>query len=266
MTTTTQDELIVADDGGARWITLNRPGSRNALTVELWGRLVAAVEDAAANPDVRAVAIAGAGGAFCSGLDLKAAAAGAIGSPADLEENFRRRVHGTIRAIRACPKPVVAVVDGPAVGWGCDLALACDLRLCSDGARFGQIFVKRGLMPDGGGTFFLPRIVGLGRALELMYTGDLIDAACAHRIGLANQVVPAVGFEAAAAEYLARLAAGAPLVHAEIKRSVYDALDKGLEAALDRELAGQLRLLGSRDFAEGIAAFLEKRPPVFRGE
>lgn len=260
------NELTVRDEGPVRWITLHRPESKNGLTPAVNAKIIEALEDAARQREVRVVALFGAGGAFCSGLDLKAAADIGRDSAEDNETRMRRFFHGLIRAVVALPKPTVALVDGPAVGFGCDLALACDLRFCSERARFGEIFVKRGLMPDGGGTFFLPRIVGLGRALELMYTGDLIDAACAHRIGLANQVVPAVGFEAAAAEYLARLAAGAPLVHAEIKRSVYDALDKGLEAALDRELAGQLRLLGSRDFAEGIAAFLEKRPPVFRGE
>ncbi len=138
----------------------------------------------------RVVVLTGAGGAFSSGLDLRVAAEEGM-DPATIEGRMRTHFHGLIRAVRACPLPTVAVVDGPAAGFGCDLALACDLRLVSDRARFGEIFVKRGLMPDGGGTWMLPRLIGLGRALELMLTGELVDAAEAHRIGLANRVYPA---------------------------------------------------------------------------
>jgi enoyl-CoA hydratase/carnithine racemase len=160
---------------------------------------------------------------------------------------------------------VVAVVDGAAVGYGIDLALACDLRFCSDRARFGEVFIRRGLMPDGGGTFHLARIVGLGRAMELMLTGDVIDAAEAHRIGLANRVVPAAELEGAARDYLDRLAGGAPLVMAAVKQYAYAALSADLDAALENEVRGQLKLLRSEDFFEGVAAFLGKRAPAFKG-
>ncbi|HEY3587783.1 MAG TPA: enoyl-CoA hydratase-related protein, partial [Myxococcaceae bacterium] len=174
--------------------------------------------------------------------------------------------HGLIRAIRACPLPTVAVVDGPAAGFGCDLALACDLRLISDRARFGEIFVKRGLMPDGGGTWMLPRLIGLGRALELMLTGDLVEAVEAHRIGLANRIFPAQQLEPAAWDFARTLAAGPPLVHRAVKAAVVAAAQSTLDEALEGEVRGQLKLLASADFQEGIVAFLEKRQPSFKGE
>ena len=253
------------DDGRVRWIVLDRPESRNGLTVEVNAAIIAALEAASGDEAVRVIALFGAGGAFCSGLDLKAAVASAGGGGGAVEENMRRFFHGLIRAVRACPKPVVAVVDGAAVGYGIDLALACDLRFCSDRARFGEVFIRRGLMPDGGGTFHLARIVGLGRAMELMLTGEVIDAAEAHRIGLANRVVPAADLEAAARNYLANLAGGAPLVMKAVKQHVYAGLSADLDAALENEVRGQLSLLQSQDFFEGVAAFLQKRPPDFKG-
>jgi 2-(1,2-epoxy-1,2-dihydrophenyl)acetyl-CoA isomerase len=258
-------EVQVRDEEAVRWIVLHRPESKNGLTIETNEKIIAALRAAAEDATVRVVAIYGAGGSFCSGLDLRQAAS-AGGSPSDVEHRGRTYFHGMIRAVAACPKPVVALVDGHAVGFGCDLALVCDLRFCSDRAKFGEIFVRRGLMPDGGGTFSLPRIVGAGRALEMMLTGDIVEAEEALRIGLANRVVPADGFEAAARAYLAKLAAGAPLVHQAVKRCVQAAATSNLDAALDAELTNQLRLLQSKDFFEGIAAFFQKRPPQFKGE
>jgi 2-(1,2-epoxy-1,2-dihydrophenyl)acetyl-CoA isomerase len=256
-------DVSTRDAGAVRWVVLSRPQSKNGLTVEVNQALIAAIETAAADPAVRVIALYGAGGAFCSGLDLKAAIQG--GAVQDPEERLRKWFHGLIRAVRKSAKPVVAVVDGVAVGYGCDLALACDLRFCSDRARFGEIFVKRGLMPDGGSTFHLARMIGLGRAMELMLTGDVIDAAEAHRLGIANRVVPAAELEAAAADYLGRLAAGPPLVHEAVKAYVYGALTSDLDAALENEVQGQMKLLRSLDFVEGLTAFLEKRDPKFSG-
>jgi 2-(1,2-epoxy-1,2-dihydrophenyl)acetyl-CoA isomerase len=261
-----EQEVRISDEGAVRWITLDRPESKNGLTVEINARIIEALRVAGQDPAVRVVALAGAGGAFCSGLDLKAAAALGSTGAAENEARMRTYFHGMIRAVRACPHPVVAVIDGAAAGYGCDLALAADLRFCSDRARFGQIFVKRGLMPDGGGTFHLARIIGLGRALELMLTGDMVDAAEAYRIGLANRVVPVAEFDATARAYLAKIAAGPPLVHRNVKAYVYTALEGTLDAALENELRGQLRLLQSSDFLEGITAFFQKRDPKFKGE
>jgi 2-(1,2-epoxy-1,2-dihydrophenyl)acetyl-CoA isomerase len=149
---------------------------------------------------------------------------------------------------------------------GCDLALACDLRLLSDRARFGEVFVRRGLMPDGGGTFTLPRLVGLGRALELMYSGEIIEAEEAARIGLGNRIFPAEEFEASVWEFARRLASGPPIAFRHIKSSVYASLAGDLDAALEREVAGQMECISSNDFFEGVAAFLGKREPEFTGK
>ncbi len=164
--------------------------------------------------------------------------------------------------MRRLDKPVVAVVDGPAVGFGLDLALACDVRVATPRGRFGAVFVRRGLMPDGGGTFSLPRLIGLGRALDLLLTGDVIDDQEALRIGLVSRLV---ADEAAGLDFAQRLAAGPPLVLRHIKRAVYAGLGGTLEQSLEIEGRGQLELLQSQDFAEGLMAFFQKREPQFKG-
>ena len=259
----TQD-VQVTDRDAVRWIEIRRPETRNALTLEVNLRLIEAL-GGVAEAGARAVVLAGHGGHFCSGLDLKDAMRRGPMSPADLEKGMRENFHGLIRAVRAVDAPVIAAVDGAAAGFGCDLALACDLRLVSDRARFGEVFVRRGLMPDGGGTFSLPRLVGVGRALEIMLTGDLVEAPEAVRIGLANRLSPVDGFEEAVWQFAATLAKGPPLVHRLVKRAVYDGLGGDFEAALEREAAGQFQCLQSADFMEGVAAFLQKREPRFSG-
>jgi enoyl-CoA hydratase/carnithine racemase len=256
--------LHVEDRAAVRWLTLDRPDTRNGLTVDSTQAISAALR---ALPDtIRAIVITGANGAFCSGLDLKDAMRRGLQSGPELENGLRQHFHGAIRSIVECDRPTIAAVDGAAAGFGCDLALACDLRVISDRAVFGEIFVRRGLMPDGGGTWLLPRIVGLGRAFEMLLTGDLVRAEEAYRTGLANRVVPQADFAAAVTELSERLAKGPPLVHRLVKRSVYAGLSGDLDAALDREATGQLQLLGSEDFREGLIAFLEKRDPSFRGK
>src|SRR5262249_45739083 len=192
---------------------------RNALTVEINQAIIAAIEEGGA---ARVIVLAGAGGAFCSGLDLKEAMKSGPRPPADLERDLRTYFHGLILAVRRAPQPTIAAVDGAAAGFGCDLALACDLRLLSDRAKFGEIFVKRGLMPDGGGTWMLPRIVGTGRALELLYTGDVVDAARAHEIGLGNRLWRADEFHGHAWGFARQLAKGPPRVLRLVKRAVHD--------------------------------------------
>ena len=257
-------DVLTTDEAKVRWITLNRPETRNALTTQVNDAVRAAVESAPGG-GARVVVITGAGGAFSSGLDLRVAAEEGM-DPSTIESRMRLHFHGLIRAVRACPLPTIAVVDGPAAGFGCDLALACDLRLVSDRARFGEIFVKRGLMPDGGGTWMLPRLIGLGRALEMMLTGDMVDAVEAHRIGLANRIFPAQQLEPAARDFARTLAGGPPLVHRAVKAAVAAAAHSTLDEALEGEVRGQLKLLASADFQEGIVAFLEKRQPSFKGE
>jgi 2-(1,2-epoxy-1,2-dihydrophenyl)acetyl-CoA isomerase len=257
-------DVQIHDRDAVRSITLDRPPSRNGLTTAVCDQLSAAVRGAPA--DVRAIVVTGANGAFCSGLDLKDAMQRGFQSSADLERGLRESFHGVIRSLVESDRPTIALVDGAAAGFGCDLALACDVRIVSDRGVFGEIFVKRGLMPDGGGTWHLPRIVGLGRALELMLTGDLIKADEALRIGLANRVIPHGEIHARTHELAAAIAKGPPLVHRAVKRAVYAGLDGDLTAALDREATGQLELLRSRDFMEGITAFLQKRDPRFEGK
>jgi enoyl-CoA hydratase/carnithine racemase len=252
------------DRGAVRTLTLDRPDTRNGLTVDVTRGISAALRDLPET--IRAIVVTGANGAFCSGLDLKDAMRRGIQSGPELERGLREDFHGAIKSIVECDRPTIAAVDGAAAGFGCDLALACDLRVVSDRGFFGEIFVKRGLMPDGGGTWLLPRIVGMGRALELLLTGDLVRADEAYRIGLANRVVPLAEFPAAVDALADRLAAGPPLVHRLVKQSVYAGLSGDLATALEREATGQLQLMGSEDFREGIIAFLQKRDPSFRGK
>jgi enoyl-CoA hydratase/carnithine racemase len=256
-------EVHVTDQDGVRWIELSRPSSRNALTVEINQALIAAIEGAGA---ARVIVLGGAGGAFCSGLDLKEAMKSGPKMGGDIERDLRTYFHGLILAVRRAPQPTIAAVDGAAAGFGCDLALACDLRLLSDRAKFGEIFVKRGLMPDGGGSWFLPRIVGSGRALELLLTGDIIGAQRAYELGIGNKLWPEAEFQASAWAFARELAKGPPRVHRLVKRAVHDGADGTLEEALDREAKGQVQCLGSKDFVEGVAAFLGKREPKFTGE
>ncbi len=259
------NDVLITDSDGVRWIALDRPESKNGLTDEVNGKIIDALDGAAKDVLIRCVVLAGKGGNFCSGLDLKAAAQRAGGFD-NAEEHMRKYFHGMIRAVRRVEKPVVALVDGAAVGYGCDLALACDLRLGTERTRFGEVFVKRGLMPDGGGTFSLPRLVGVGKALELMFTGDMVPSDECLRLGLINRVISSAEAEAQTWEFAKRLAAGPPLVHAWIKRTVYGALSGTLEDALETEVKGQMQLLRSRDFFEGVTAFFQKRDPKFVGE
>jgi 2-(1,2-epoxy-1,2-dihydrophenyl)acetyl-CoA isomerase len=259
-------DVEVTNEAGVRWIALNRPESKNGLTDAVNQQLIDALDGAAADKATRCVVVTGKGGNFCSGLDLKAMAAGGMGGLDNVEEHMRKYFHGLIRAVHRVEKPVVALVDGAAVGYGCDLALACDLRIGTERTRFGEVFVKRGLMPDGGGTWTLPRLVGVGKALELMFTGDLVGADDALKIGLLTRIIPSAEAEQQAWDFAKRLAAGPPLVHAWIKRAVYAAQSTDLDAALENEVRGQMQLLRSKDFLEGIAAFFQKRPPNFSGE
>ena len=257
-------DLVVTDRGPLRILEIDRPDSRNGLTIELVCRMRDAVRDVPA--EIRTIIVTGANGAFCSGLDLKDAMRRGVTPGPELERDLREGFHGLVRALVDSDRPTIACVDGAAAGFGCDLALACDLRVVSERAKFGEIFVKRGLMPDGGGTWTLPRIIGLGRALELLYTGDTVDADDAMRIGLATKLFPSAEIQTRTEELALRIANGPPLVHRFVKRAVYAGLDGDLAAALDREATGQLELLKSADFMEGVTAFLQKRNPHFQGK
>jgi enoyl-CoA hydratase/carnithine racemase len=245
-------------------LRLNRPQSKNSLDEALVNELAAALENAAADADLRVIVLSGSGGAFCSGVDLRTAAA-----DLDAPERLSARLdgfHRLIRGIARAPQPVLAVVDGPAVGFGADLAFACDLRVASPRAYFEEKFVAIGLMPDGGGTFHLPRLIGLGRALEHQLLGTRFDAERALAVGLVNRVVPSEKLEDEVHAITAQLSAAAPLAVRAIKRALRAGLEGTLDDALDREREGQLGLLDSADAREGVGAFLARRAPSFTGK
>lgn len=245
-----------------RWITINRPERQNALDHETIYALRDLVAESAQEEETRVVVLTGAGGAFSSGADLRAGREGRASTGEDvLEVGF----NATIRAVWNLPKPVIAAVNGVAAGFGCSLALAADIRLASSAARFSLIFVRRGLTLDGGASYFLPRLAGL-RGMEMALTGALIKVEEAYRLGLVNHVFPQEEFRAQVAEYAERLALNAPLALAAIKASIHHALGNSLDQVLTYEMAEQRRMSHTEDFREGVAAFLEKREPVYKGK
>src|SRR5450755_1020563 len=248
--------LSVEREGPVATLTMNRPATRNALDPELLEALGAALREVTADSSVRAVVLTGAGGAFCSGADLKGAL-GDLEANADLGPRIAQ-FHALIRAIVEAPQPFIAAVAGPAVGFGADLALACDLRVLARDAYLQEKFVAIGLMPDGGGSFWLPRLVGLGRALEFLLLGTRVDADWALSLGLANRVVPPAQAVSEAKALARALASGPPLALAAIKSAVRQATSGSLEEALEREKQGQTALLESEDFREGVAAWSTK--------
>ncbi len=253
-------DLVQRDDGPVRWLVIDRPNTRNALTLDTVDALAESLEAAAADDSVRAVVLAGTGGPFCAGLDLKAAMTSGLMDPA----SGLARFHRLARGLRNVLKPTSAAIDGAAAGFGADLAMGCDLRLGTSRASLGERFVRIGLMPDGGGTFLLPRLVGTGRAFDILYSGRMVEADEMARIGLLDALLPVEGFEAAVAERAAQLAAGPPLSYARLKAALL-ASQGDFEAALAAEGRGQLDLLTSSDFMEGINAFLARREPAFQG-
>jgi 2-(1,2-epoxy-1,2-dihydrophenyl)acetyl-CoA isomerase len=256
-----QPKLLVTRQGAITRITFNSPERRNAVDIETSIRLRDAVEEAAKD-DTRVVILTGAGTeAFCSGADLKAGAA----LERDVTHFLRTVTNPTILALREMPKPVIARVNGVAAGVGCNYALAADLRVAVETARFSQAFVRIGLIPDGGSTYFLPRLVGYARAFEMIATGEPIDALQAMSLGLVNRIVPAGRLDAVVDELAARLAASPPLAMAGIKRALSYGDSHQLAEALEFEAVTQKTCFESEDFREGVTAFLQKRSAQFQG-
>ena len=258
------EEVLVETTGRTTVITLNRPEARNALTKAVLLRMTAALDAAANDASMRCVVLTGAGGYFCAGADLRRTIAE---DPDFLDhlESYMDVFHGVIRAIVRCPKPVVAALDGAAVGFGADMALACDLRVATTQAYVQEKFVNIGLMPDGGGTFWLPRLVGTARALKAMLLSDKLEAKELEALGILAACVPPGELMTATMELAQRLEKGPPLAFAALKEAVYAGLGD-VEAALRREREGQLRLLRSQDVMEGIMAWTQKREPSFEGK
>lgn len=249
------------------WITLNRPEARNAIGVNIMSvELEQALRDAAENDDVRVIVIGANGPVFCAGGDVKEMAAQFTGGNAVGPAKVRaiiQKFHRMMNTLYDVEKPIIAALQGPAVGAGCSLALACDVRIGTQDASFTFAFVHRGLSSDGGTTFLLPSLVGYAKAYELLTLGDKISADEAMRIGLINQVVPADQLEQTVAETAARYAAAPPKAIATIKRSLRLAASATLQDALEMEATLQTVCVLGEEHAEGVRAFLEKRLPKF---
>ncbi|TMF88694.1 MAG: 2-(1,2-epoxy-1,2-dihydrophenyl)acetyl-CoA isomerase [Chloroflexi bacterium] len=259
-------ELVLsARQGAVLTLTLNRPETLNALNRQTTQALTAALEAAGRDPEVGAIILTGAGRAFCAGADLKDVAARAQAGESDLGEDLRANYAPMIRAIRACPTPVIAALNGTAAGAGLSLALACDLRIAAAGAQLIVVFVRVGLVPDAGSLFFLTRMLGLSKATELAMTGDPLTAEEGKKLGVISAVVPAEQLMPAAVARANELAAGPRRTYALIKRGIERALGRDLEQVMELESQLQAVAAATPDAQEAIRAFVEKRQPVFRG-
>ena len=256
------ETIIYEKHQGVATITLNRPQSLNAFVPQMNKEVLEALRDGDRDKEVRCFMLTGAGRAFCAGQDLKGRTPEQKGS---LGASLREKYNPMIRQIRQMEKIVIAAVNGVAAGAGCNLALACDLRVASEEAKFIQSFVRVGLAPDSGGSFILPRLVGVSKAMELLLLGDMVGAQEAQRIGLVARVFPAADF-AASARALAEQVARAPRGIGLIKRAVNHANMPNVENDLEYEAHLQEIAGRSADYDEGVKAFLEKRPPVFTGK
>jgi 2-(1,2-epoxy-1,2-dihydrophenyl)acetyl-CoA isomerase len=261
-------QVLYEKHGSMATLTLNRPETLNAMHEPMMAefeRLLLGIE---ADPEVRAVVLTGAGRAFSSGGDQKRdhtkEGQGKF-FDGDLGGTLIERLNRCVLRLQRLPKPVIGAINGVAVGAGCNLALATDVRMASDTARFGEVFTRVGLVPDGGGTYFLPRLVGTAKAMELILLAEIIDAHEALRIGLVNWVVPATTLLEATQKLAERLAQGPTLAYGLAKTSLYQGLQMSLEEVLNMEARHQAVAGRSQDRVEGVTAFLEKRSPRFIG-
>jgi len=247
-------------------LTLNRPDRLNALGGTLREDLTAGLTRAIDDPDVRVIVITGAGKGFCAGGDVKAMQdANQAGRGRPLMERVAPSRDRTVLLMRDSPKPLIAAVNGAAAGAGMNLALACDIRLASSAARFSQAFVRRGLHPDWGGTYFLPRVVGMAKACEMIFTGQIIDAEEARHLGIVSAVHPPERLLPATYELATKIALGPPVAIRLARRALYRNADADLQSSLEFETFAQNICADTEDAREGIRAFVEKREPTFSG-
>jgi len=253
--------ILEKNEAGILKITLNRPHVLNALSMEMIEELSMAIMEAGKDKEVKALVITGAGEAFSAGADL---------FHLKKDKNFVKdgcpRAQGMAKSILTLEKPVIAAVNGVATAGGCELAIACDIRIASEKARFGELFIRIGLVPAMIGVYLLPKLIGLAKAKEFIFTGDIIDAKEAERIGMVNRVVPADKLEDVAMKLALNLARGPVLAIGKAK----SAINKGLESSMDETLYNvmdlQFGLCRTDDHLEGVSAFLEKRKPLFKGK
>jgi 2-(1,2-epoxy-1,2-dihydrophenyl)acetyl-CoA isomerase len=268
-----EEDLVSRVDGdGVLWLTLNRPDAANAITPGQRNRLIDQLAEASERLDVRVVVLGATGRHFCTGADLRAsqpqrerpadAPDRAVGEVARLIQNGAQRLVG---AVLDCEKPVIAAVNGTAAGLGMHLALACDLVVAAESAKFVEVFVRRGLVPDAGGAWILPRLVGIQRAKELMFFGDDVPAARAEQLGLVNRVVPDDALGDAVAEWAKRLASGPTQSIALTKSLLNRSLDSDRATAFLEEAQAQELNMTTQDAQEGVRSFVERRDPTYRG-
>ncbi|MBW3667710.1 MAG: enoyl-CoA hydratase [Actinobacteria bacterium] len=254
------DTLIVERSGGIVTVTMNRPDKKNAADMTMWRELQATFREIADRRDDRVVVLTGAGGSFCSGADL--------GDPATVELHHlprMRLIHSVAVALHRLPQPTIAKVGGVAAGAGCNMAFGCDLIVASEDARFSEIFSQRGLSVDFGGSWLLPRLIGLHRAKELAFFADILSAADVAAFGLVNRVVPADELDDFVEAWATRLAAGPPLALSMTKAVLNNSIAPSIEHALEVEGYAQSVNFGTQDAGEAMRAFIEKRPPTFTG-
>ncbi|WP_234469054.1 enoyl-CoA hydratase/isomerase family protein [Streptomyces sp. MBT62] len=259
-------EVVHTVSDQVAYLTLNRPEAMNAITPAQRDCLIALLTDASADPSIRAVVLTGTGRGFCAGADLRGGATTTGERVAgDVARTIRLGAQRLIAAVLDCEKPVIAAVNGTAAGLGAHLALACDLVLAAESARFIEVFVRRGLVPDGGGAYLLPRLIGPQRAKELMFFGDALTATDAERLGLVNRVVPDGELEKTAREWAQRLATGPTRALALTKQLVNASLSSDRTTAFAAEAAAQEINMTTEDAREGVASFVERRSPEYRG-
>jgi 2-(1,2-epoxy-1,2-dihydrophenyl)acetyl-CoA isomerase len=268
-----EEQVLHRVENRVSWITLNRPEVRNAITPDQRERVIDLFEEASAQVDIGAVVLTATGQGFCTGADLRAGRRPGPPRPEGAPERImgeaarmiRRGAQRLVSAVLDCEKPVVAAVNGTAAGIGAHLALACDLVVAAEEARFIEVFVRRGISPDGGGAYLLPRLIGLQKAKELIFFGDDLPADEAARLGLVNKVVPREQLEHAAGELAERLAGGPTKAIGMAKWLLNRSLDSDRRTAFDEEAWAQELIVGTADAGEGLRAFAERRPPEFKG-
>ena len=269
------ETIILNEEEHIATITLNRPDRMNAINQQMEKELVEALDDVAKDDDVRVVVLAGSGRAFCSGAEVGALAAGAQaasgggeggGSADTMRRYLRSGIQKMVLTVQKMEKPTIAMVNGAAVGAGCDLAFVCDMRVGSENARFRNGFVRIGLIPGAGGTWLYTRLMGLGRGLEFLFTGDFLGAEEAHRIGVLNKLVPADDLEKETLELARKIAKGPPIAIRLSKMQAYEALQTDMETALQTAAACQAICFSTADMVEGVTAFIQKREAEFKGK